>query len=740
MGFFSGGQFNLVISFRYTPAAGELAFWCQLMNQTSRILNDATDGALSIGHVLLSPNSMGGADADIWVHPNADVWPNSTGARLWFGDEALDVSQDYMMYPTVLAHELCHYLFDLRDEYNNGTSCQGNIATEASMMEGYGWNVNARWTDAAGQDYNDWATFWADFQAGTAVFHAGQPTEFCHAGNHNATANNNQNNLNGNQSCWTYIADDAHHNNVPYGLTAPGAGGPTLAAPGAPAATVCTELIPVQRFTLVLDRSGSMAGAKVTQLKVGANFWVDYVNAGEELALVTYSTNAVLDAAMSEVPAGEPAAGNWRTARHTIVDGLAAGGVTAIGDAMRAGLNDIIAGGRASSQVMILFTDGLQNWGAETAEQVLPDLVSSGVRCYTVGLGNDQDAALLANIANTTGATYFAIDGDLDPQEAAEAISEALIAIAGESRNDGGIVSFEDLDGAAVDERVRVDEAAPPFLWPVEGQERKRPRQRAPLKRFRFPVTISKGAVHCTLGALWKGSKAAFRVRVYDPDGTAVAAGPSARLVRGAYPYSFWEIERPKSGVWQVEVSGTNVRTARFRTIGFEVNRQVRLEVSPVRVHLRSGQELRLRGRLLAPQAVPGAQISAWVRFPSGTWQRLRFEEHTGAPGDREEARLYTAAIPLLKGQRGQYLVAVDAYRKAGTFDVVLDELYARRPGLKDKVLKFDVPEIRRRKFVAVAVDAEGPSPKEPVAGSNPKGPWIPRNQKTLLARWKQSH
>jgi hypothetical protein len=740
VGFFSGAQFNLVISFRYTPAAGELAFWCQFMNETSRILHDATDGTQSIGHVLLSPNSMGGADADIWVHPNANVWPNSTGARLWFGNEALDVSQDYMMYPTILAHELCHYLYDLRDEYNNSTCCQCDITTQASMMESYDWAVHTRWTDAGGHDYADWATFWADFQAGTAVLHLGQPTEFCHQGNHDATANNNQNNLNGGQSCWTYIANDANHNDIPYGLAVPGAAGPTLAPPAAPAATVCTELIPVQRFILVLDRSGSMAGAKITQLRVGANFWADYVNAGEELGLVTYSTLPHLDAGMSEVPAAEPAVTNWRTALHTIVDGLTSGGVTAIGDAMRAGLNDIIAPGRASSQVMILFTDGLQNWGAETAEQVLPDLVSSGVRCYTIGLGNDQDAALLANIANTTGARYFAIDGDLSPDDAAEAISEALIAIAGESREDGGIVSFEDLDGMAVPERVKFDEDVPPFLWPPEGKERKRPRQKLPLRRFTFPVAISAGSVHCTLGALWKGSKATFRVRIYDPDGRLVAPGPLARWVRGNYPYSFWEVDTPKPGVWQVEVSGSNVRTARFRTIGFEVHRRARLEVSPVAVHLRSGQELRLRARLLAPQAVPGAEISGWVRAPSGTWLRVRFVEHTGAAGDREEARLYTAAVPMLKDQRGQYLVAVDAHRREGSFEVVLDEMYARRPGLKDKTVKFRVPEIRRRAFLAVAVDAEGPSPKEPRAGSNPKGPWVPRNQRTLVERWKRTH
>ncbi len=741
MGFYSGNQFNLVVSFRYVPAAGEVDFWCQLMGEVSRILHDATDGAHSIGQVLLSPNSMGGADADIWAHPLLTVTPpNSTLARLWFPTESLDISQDHTMWPTVLAHELAHYLYDLRDEYNGGTSCQGSIATQASIMEGYAWTNFRRWTDAANNDYNTFAVFLPDFQANVATLQGGEPTEFCHAGNHNAVANNNQNRLNGNQSCWTYMANDANHNNIAYGLVAPGAGGPALAAPAAPPATTCTELIPVQRFMLVLDRSGSMAGAKFDQLKVGANFWIDYVNVDEEFGLTTYASAASVDSPMSPVPAAGAA---WRTARHNIVDGLAAIGGTAIGDALRAGLNNIVAAGRASSQVMVLFTDGLQNVGAETAEAVLPDLVAAGVRCYTIGLGGDQDGALLANIANSTGARYVAIDGDLDPADAAAAITEALIEIAGESRENGGIVSFNDLDGAFVDAAV-TDAAAPPppFRWPVEGEKPPKPPTKKALKSFRFPVTITAGSTHCTLGALWKNTGRSFRVRVIDPNGSVVNPGPQVRRAAPAgRPYSFYEINNPLAGTWQVEITGL-IRTAKFRTIGFEVNNSIYLEVSAVTPHIRSGETIRLRGRLRMPHAVPGAKLSGWMRSPAGKWTSFKFVEHKGAAGDPEEAPLYTAAVKTDPTERGQYLISVDARRAKGSFELEYDELYRRKPGLKpaDLKQKVTVPQTRRFALLAVSADPEGPVGKLPPAGSNPKPPFIPRNHKQSLARWKKAH
>ena len=751
-GFFSNGRFNLFVSLRYTPNTGELTFLCEFFNQVSRIFHDLTDGVQSIDKVLFSTNSMGGGDADIWIHPNGDVFPNSTDARLWFPKEALDVSQDFMMYATILAHELCHYLYDLRDEYNNNTACQGNISTQASIMESYDWNNFTRWTTTSGYSYAFWATFWADFTSGQAVLHLGQPSEFCHAGNHNAIANNNQNNINGNQSCWTYIANDSNHNNIPYGLSVPGATGPVTNQPApAPPNSVCVELIPVQRFMLVLDRSNSMKGVKIDQLKVGANFWVDYVNSGEELGIVTYSTIPTLNASKTEAPADPVASTNWRNTRHTTVDSIGAGGVTAIGDALRMGLNDITAGGRASSQVMILFTDGLQNSGTETAEQVLPDLVAAGVRVYTIGLGTDQDPVLLANIATTTGGTYFPISGNLDPASAANAISQALVQLAGESRENGGIVSFNDADPAAPDQ---ISSKYEPFCWDPEKLYSK---VDAKTRSFKFPVDITEGSSHCTLGALWYPSivsvansvaniNRSFRVKVYDPDGMLVIPGTDVRYVDSKYQYSFYEVDKPKAGKWQVEVSGPDMSQTRFRTIGFEVNSNIRLEVAAVKTHVKQGSEIRLRARILTPNAAPGATMTAWVFSPEEKWSKVTFVEHTSKEGYSEEAFFYSARIKtntdyaMLKTE--QYLIVVDVNLGKKEFEFELDELYRRKPGLSNSDLtrRVIVPRLTRRKFLSVVVDAEGPTGKEPIHGYNSKEPWVPKNQKILLQQWKKQH
>jgi uncharacterized protein YegL len=639
----------------------------------------------------------------------------------------LDISQDYLMWPTIMAHELSHYLYDVRDEYNNSTSCQNSIGTQASLMEGYGWTNYTRWTNGGGSDYTTFAAFFPDYTGGTATLQQGQPSEYCHAGNHNSTANNNQNNLNAHQSCWTYMANDANHGSIAYGLAVPGTGGPTAAPPPAPPAVACTTLIPVQRFVLVLDRSGSMGGPKFDQLKIGANFWVDYVNPLEELGVVTYASNASTDIPRTEVPAAAPAQTTWRNDRHAIVGGLTAVGQTAIGDALRRGLNAIVAGGRAASQVMILFTDGLQNAGTETAQQVLPDLRANGVRVYTIGLGSDQDTALLQSIATTTGASYFPISGALSAAAAEQAITQALVQIAGQSRENGGVIAFNDLDasGAPVG-------AETPFFDDGEGhgggQEG---------RSLRFPVTISEGSTHATLGAMWR-SKQGFGVRIYDPSGNDVSTDASVRAVSGSDPYSFYEVDLPAPGRWEVEVLGSGLGSAGLRSIGFEVNPNVRLEATATPHHVAVGRVFQLRARLLSPHPVPGARIVAHIHSPSQTWETVKLAE--GAAGTAEEG-LYTADVPTSEHDPGQYLVVIEATCKAGQFDINLDELYTLRDGFKpgDERRTVETPEVRRQAILSVECSKEGPQ-DEPLPGANDIDPVIPKDQDKRLAAWLRAH
>lgn len=110
-------------------------------------------------------------------------------------------------------------------------------------------------------------------------------------------------------------------------------------------------------------------------------------------------------------------------------------------------------------------------------------------------------------------------------------------------------------------------------------------------------VDVGEGSSHCTLSLLWKNSKMHFSVGAYDPSGNVVSENSNIRYVTGDYPYNFYEIDNPIPEKWTVEVEGNNVAATQFRTIGFEVNKNVRLEVSNVKSQRKIGESIKPRAR-----------------------------------------------------------------------------------------------------------------------------------------------
>ncbi|MFT7823325.1 MAG: VWA domain-containing protein [Sulfurimonas sp.] len=91
-----------------------------------------------------------------------------------------------------------------------------------------------------------------------------------------------------------------------------------------------------------------------------------------------------------------------------------AGESTAIGDALMQALHTL-SFGQAKSKVIVLLTDGHHNAGATSPRQAVEKAKKSGVKIYTIGIGQkgEYDAALLETIADETGAqSYTAVSAD----------------------------------------------------------------------------------------------------------------------------------------------------------------------------------------------------------------------------------------------------------------------------------------------------------------------------------------
>jgi Ca-activated chloride channel family protein len=176
-------------------------------------------------------------------------------------------------------------------------------------------------------------------------------------------------------------------------------GTPTAAAPG-------TSAQPVN-FSLVLDRSGSMAGEKLRQLKAAAASIVDRLGPQDLLSVVVFD-----DTADVIVPCGPV---QDREAIQRRIASVDERGGTHMSTGMGAGLQELQQGlspNRVNS--MLLLTDG-QTWeDTLQCENLADQCRASGIPINVLGLGvgpdSNWDPILLENLARRSGGEWAVID------------------------------------------------------------------------------------------------------------------------------------------------------------------------------------------------------------------------------------------------------------------------------------------------------------------------------------------
>ena len=173
-------------------------------------------------------------------------------------------------------------------------------------------------------------------------------------------------------------------------------------------------------LVVILDRSGSMAGAKLDYAKAAIRQLVARLDARDRFGLVLYSNRATVAIPLEE--GGEGSGVRWLEK----VDGAAAEGGTNISAGLDAGLLMVESARRAGrTPRVILISDGLANEGDTSHE----GLVARGRRAAraeymlaAVGVGADFNEYLMTAIADAgTGNYYYLRDAaDLESVFAGE--------------------------------------------------------------------------------------------------------------------------------------------------------------------------------------------------------------------------------------------------------------------------------------------------------------------------------
>ncbi|MCU0494467.1 MAG: VWA domain-containing protein, partial [Chloroflexaceae bacterium] len=162
-------------------------------------------------------------------------------------------------------------------------------------------------------------------------------------------------------------------------------------------------------FCLVLDRSGSMQGAKLASMKAATKRVIETLTPQDIVSLVVFD-----DTVQTVLPA---TLATDKAALLTRIDTIEESGGTAMSLGLQAGQAEIqknLAPDRLSH--MVVLTDG-QTWGdEETCRALAQALGTAGVRLTALGLGAEWNEKLLDDMADATGGTsdYIADPTQID--------------------------------------------------------------------------------------------------------------------------------------------------------------------------------------------------------------------------------------------------------------------------------------------------------------------------------------
>lgn len=158
----------------------------------------------------------------------------------------------------------------------------------------------------------------------------------------------------------------------------------------------CEQFEPFENFTsfvLVVDRSGSMDGAGISQARRALEAFASSVRPADRVALVSFSDDVTIDRPFTSSP-GE---------LSQAIGELRAGGGTRLYDAVAAGVR--LLSGEPGVRVIVYLTDGMDNRSNLSLRDIRQMNIGENTIVYGMGLG-DVDHQALSQVSRASNGDY----------------------------------------------------------------------------------------------------------------------------------------------------------------------------------------------------------------------------------------------------------------------------------------------------------------------------------------------
>ena len=153
-------------------------------------------------------------------------------------------------------------------------------------------------------------------------------------------------------------------------------------------------------FTLIIDRSGSMTGTKITQARNAASFITQNLNPGDKFNIIDFST-VVSSFRTAHVDFTE----QNKTDALAYISTLGASGLTNISGAFEKAIPQFGAASDSTANIIIFFTDGQATTGITDMTGILNRVTAliaqyeTKLMLFTFGIGGDVNQQLLTLLA-----------------------------------------------------------------------------------------------------------------------------------------------------------------------------------------------------------------------------------------------------------------------------------------------------------------------------------------------------